>query len=281
MAISQIVTAWFSPTGTTRTIVTTLGDMLSADLNCPIKKMDFTLPEHRKDPLCFNGEDLVILGVPVIAGRVPNVLLPYLKTMVGGDALAIPIVLYGNRNYDDALIELQDLLEDAGAHTVAAAAFIGEHSFSKVLGGGRPDAADLEVVHGFAQRILLALRESNFKAPDEPVAVSGTPKPYRPYYVPRDRGGKPVNILKVKPITADTCIQCGHCAAICPMGSIDFEDCRRFTGICIKCGACVKGCPVGAKGYDDPAYLYHQNELEEGYTRRAEPHCFIINTPLS
>ena len=60
------------------------------------------------------------------------------------------------------------------------------------------------------------------------------------------------------------------------MGSIDPKDVRQFTGICIKCGACIKKCPQGAKYYEDPGYLYHKTELEEMYTRRAEPEVFFL-----
>lgn len=59
------------------------------------------------------------------------------------------------------------------------------------------------------------------------------------------------------------------------MGSIDPQDVRVFTGICIKCGACIKKCPRGAKYYDDPGYLYHKSELEEGYKRRAAVQYFL------
>ena len=73
----------------------------------------------------------------------------------------------------------------------------------------------------------------------------------------------------------DACDQCGICAKVCPMGSIDPNDVTHYTGICIKCCACVKKCPVGAKYYDDEGYLYHQHELEELYQRRAEPEVFL------
>jgi len=59
-------------------------------------------------------EDAVVFGVPVYAGRVPNVLLKYLDKVQGNGALAVPIVLFGNRNYDDALIELRNILEKNG-----------------------------------------------------------------------------------------------------------------------------------------------------------------------
>jgi NAD-dependent dihydropyrimidine dehydrogenase PreA subunit len=100
--------------------------------------------------------------------------------------------------------------------------------------------------------------------------------PIRTYYTPRDRNGTPINILKVKPKTdTDKCINCGLCARICTMGSIDPQDVTSVTGICIKCCACVKRCPKGAKYYDDEGYLYHQHELEDVYARRGESKIFL------
>ena len=108
-----------------------------------------------------------------------------------------------------------------------------------------------------------------------PVSVRGE-TPIRPYYTPRDRHGNPINILKVKPKTdPDRCGGCGLCAELCPMGSIDPVDVSQVRGICIKCCACVKKCPSGAKYFDDPGYLFHQHELEDVYTRRAENEWFV------
>ena len=80
---------------------------------------------------------------------------------------------------------------------------------------------------------------------------------------------------KVKSLVSDACDDCKICADVCPMGSISHENVREYTGICIKCGACIKKCPKQAKYYEDTGYLYHQHELEEGLTRRAENTFFI------
>ena len=88
--------------------------------------------------------------------------------------------------------------------------------------------------------------------------------PIRGYYQPRDRKGNPIDIRKVKPKTKDSCISCKLCAEVCPMGAISLEDVRIYQNICIKCGACVKKCPVEAKYFDDPGFLYHKSELEDG-----------------
>ena len=273
MKFSKVYAAYFSATGTTEKIVTAIADEIAAKLSLSVEKFDFTLPAARKEPKEFEADSLVVFGTPVIAGRVPNVLLKYLATISSNGAVAVPVVLFGNRNFDDALIELRDILETAGMKTVAGGAFIGEHSFSKILAANRPDAADVAIAVDFADKI--AEKVSAIEAVTEPIAVEGVEKPYRGYYQPRDRKGEPVNILKVKPLTNDNCNNCGICAAVCPMGSINPENVREFTGICMKCGACVKKCPNGAKYYEDAGYLYHQHELEEGYARRAEPSLFI------
>lgn len=272
--INKVWAVYFSPTGTTRKIVTATGRGLSRMLKSDFEEYDFTLPKTRAQALHFSSADLVVLGTPVYAGRVPNVLLPYLNSIEGNEALAIPIVLFGNRDYDDALIELRDILEKDGLHTLAAGAFVGEHSFSRVLAKNRPDSKDMDMVSEFVQQITTKIHEST-DSPEHSIPVSGTPFPYRGYYTPRDRQGNPVDIRKVKPLTNDRCNDCKLCAKVCPMGSISFDNVREFTGICIKCGACIKKCPKQAKYYEDAGYLYHQHELEEGLTHRAENTLFV------
>lgn len=276
MNIKTVWAVWFSGTGTTKKTVRRIADGLAAALKAERKDFNFTPPEARQQERTFSQEDLVVFGTPVYAGRVPNVLLPYLTGKIrGGGALAVPVVLFGNRNFDDALIELRNILAGDELHPLAAAAFVGEHSFSGVLGQGRPDERDLAQMDEFARKTAQFIGELS-GVPTEMVSVRGE-TPLRPYYTPRDRAGTPINILKVKPKTdMEKCSGCGYCAAACPMGSIDPENPDRVLGICIKCCACVKGCPAGAKYYDDPGYLYHQHELEEAYARRAAPELFWL-----
>lgn len=275
MEKKRVWAVWFSGTDTTKKVVCSIADEVGRLLGAERADYDFTLPKMREHGFTAEEGDLVIFGTPVYAGRVPNVLLKYLATIQGNGALAVPVVLFGNRNFDDGLIELRDILEKTGFHTIAGAAFVGEHSFSRVLAAGRPDKEDMDEALSFAGKVaekVLGLLEGEIPAP---VFVEGTPYPYRGYYQPRDRKGVSIDIRKVKPLTNDACDDCKICADVCPMGSISRDNVREFTGICIKCGACIKKCPKQAKYYEDEGYLYHQHELEEGYTRRAQISLFL------
>ena len=275
MELNNVYAAFFSGTGTTEKTVIALAKKLADDLNLTVKTYDFTLPEARKSTPEFNEKDLVVLGTPVIAGRVPNLLLKFLDTLEGNGAYAIPIVLFGNRNFDDALIELKDILSNHNFKPVASAAFIGEHSFSTILGAGRPDEKDMAELNSFAGKIVEKMQNKADTDDFTSFEVEGEPYPYRGYYQPRDRHENPINILKVKPLTNDKCTDCKLCVKLCPLGSINPDNVSEITGICMKCCACIKKCPSGAKYFDDEGYLYHQHELEEMYERRAEPSTFI------
>lgn len=276
MNIKTVHAVYFSGTGTTEKVVTTLAKDLAERLGTGYEAHCFNLPEARKQELSFGREDLVVVGTPVYAGRVPNLLLPYVRDMIHGEGtLAVLVVLYGNRNYDDGLMELRNVLRDNGFCPVAAGAFVGEHSFSRILGAGRPDGEDMALVGELGEKTADKVKNLT-ELPGEAVHVNGC-DPIRPYYTPRDRHGEPIkDFLKAKPVTdPDKCVKCGLCARLCPMGSIDPADVSNVVGKCIKCCACVKKCPKGAKYFDHEGYLYHQHELEELYARRADSEIFI------
>jgi len=94
MTPKTVWAVYFSGTGTTERTVRSVAGELARMLSVPCRSFDFTRPQARQKELSFCERDLVVFGTPVYAGRVPNVLLPYLREKVrGGGALAVPVVL--------------------------------------------------------------------------------------------------------------------------------------------------------------------------------------------
>lgn len=268
----KIIGASFSPTGTTETTVRGVVEAIHNELeDSQIEWLDFTLPKSREIPLSFSHGDIVVLGMPVYAGRIPNLLLPYMKQLRGEGTIGIPIAVYGNRHYDNALIELADIMRTGGMQVIAGGAFIGEHSFSYQLGQGRPDEKDLLQAKHFAQAISEKLLAEDYTQ----VVLPGDEN-YQAYYQPKDPSGETIDIRPAKPVTdVELCIDCKVCAQSCPLGSIDYHDVTRTPGICMKCCACIKRCPTGAKCFSDAGYLYHKKNLEELYMNRREPEYYL------
>jgi len=276
MEIKRVCQIYFSATGTTEKIVKTIAEEIAASSGLETFTYDFTLPAARESFPVLGPADIVIFGLPTYAGRLPNLMLPYLNSIRGGGALAVPVVTFGNRAFDNSLIELRNILEDHDFHTVAGGAFSCEHSFSYDLGAGRPDAEDLAEARAFAEAICQELQQiCTSDSVPQPVHVDGDPE--AGYYQPRDRKGVFIDIRKVKPLTdPDKCVDCGLCARTCPMGAIDPSDVRSVPGKCIKCCSCFKKCPAEAKYFEDAGYLYHKEELEAMYgVRRAANKTFL------
>ena len=127
--MKKVYAMYWSATGTTKKVVSAIAQTLAKLAERPCEIIDFTQPAARESAPCFAEQDIVVFGTPVYAGRVPNVLLKYLQTIQGRGAYAVPVVLFGNRNFDDGLIELRNLLEADGFHTIAGGAFVGDHPF--------------------------------------------------------------------------------------------------------------------------------------------------------
>jgi Fe-S-cluster-containing hydrogenase components 2 len=269
---SKVSAMYFSGTGTTKKVVSSIADTLYAKFrtDTSIQTIDFTLPNARQETVSFTEEQVVIIGIPVYRGRVPKVLLQYLNSMNGNGASAIAVVVYGNRDYDDALAELTDILASRAFKIIAGGAFIGEHSFSQKLAQNRPDEKDMIIVEEFANKVVAKLLS---KESSVPIVVKGN-RPYRTLTL-KNANGKPTDLEEAIPKTANSCIDCKACAKKCPMESISEEDVKKVTGICIKCGACVKNCPMQAKYYDNEEYLRHVRMLETKFALRREPEFFV------
>lgn len=274
MQINQIWAVYFSPTGSTGKLARFLARILGESLGLPVNELDYTLPAARAALHTFQKTDFVVWATPVYAGRVPNKLLPYMQGHLSAtDTLALPVAVFGNRSFDDALAELCNILTSNRFIPLGAAALVARHPFSAVLGAGRPDEADLQKICAFAHGVVQKISLLTDIPPS--VAVPGNNRP-QAYYTPKGADGCPAHFLKAVPKTdVQRCTLCGVCSHHCPMGSISPSDPTHITNTCIKCHACVTHCPVGAKYFDDAALLSHKLMLEHSFSRRAEPAFFL------
>ena len=143
MEIKRVCALYFSATGNTEKTVAAFAETLAEQLGVPWERLPFTKPAERERDYMFADTDLVVVGTPTYAGKLPNKILPDLKARLHGNgALAAAIVTFGNRSYDNALAELCAVLEGDGFYTVAGGAFVGRHAFTDKLAEDRPDWDD-------------------------------------------------------------------------------------------------------------------------------------------
>ena len=246
MDIEKWIIAHFSPTGGTRKIA----DAIAAGFHIPVAELDLT----RADSTVTLGENDALMAVlPVYAGRVPQISLERLAVLKGNGQKAVAVVVYGNREYEDALLETRDALEANGFRVVAAAAFIAEHSIVRSIAAGRPDPEDEALCRQFAVEVMA-------KSDDAPsVQVHGN----IPY--------KELKPAAFHPVANENCVKCGACARQCPMGAIPL-DAPNLTNndLRINCMRCVQIYPVSSRALPD-AFLtmisQMLNEHAAGYKR--------------
>lgn len=253
---------YFSATGVVKKVV----NEVAKSIDEKFKDYNITLDDSRKENISFTSDDLVIIGVPVYAGRIPKLVADYFEDIKGDNTLAVFVVVYGNREYEDALVELRDTLENKGFIGVAACSFIGEHSYTSKVATSRPDDMDLEIAKDFSERIKKKLEKINCIDELEFLFIKGN-------YPYRDRK----EFKEMSPDTNELCIKCSICAKFCPTSAISFED---FSCVdskkCITCCSCIKRCPVDAKSMDNESYNYIKEKLIESFSKdRKEPELFI------
>lgn len=258
----QLTLMYFSPTHTTRKIVAAIGKKFFENMLSKTQIIDLTPLAARLRAYTFGEEDVVVFGAPVYGGRVPALLQGVFENMRGNGARAVAVSVYGNRDYDDALLETCDLLGGCGFKVCAAAAFIGEHSYSDKVGTGRPDTDDLLAADAFA----IAAYEKIMRG--EPIRKKL--KGNRPY---KERSAFLLAPKKAPVLNAEKCVRCGACVGSCPVCNISAD--LKDGGRCIACAACVKGCPKGARAFSDAGILAAKEKLEANCAARRSPEFFL------
>ncbi len=259
MEIRKVTAVYFSPTHGTRAYAEAIAAALSAEYG----RIDLTNPFTREQAHEFGADELAVIGAPVYAGRLPAVPGGLFGSLRGHGTPAVFLVSYGNRAYDDALLEEQDLCEAQGFRGVAASAWIAPHTFSAKIGAGRPDAADREKITAFAARVKALLD-------------AGLPEGAR-LAVPGNRPYREAPAMPFHPEANEACIRCRRCVSACPVRAIDPAHPEATDASkCIDCLACVHACPVHARGVYHPPLAAVAAGCEAKFlTPRREPEWFF------
>lgn len=234
MNIEKVNTLFFSATGTTEIVVKAAAEGVGVEevIHHNITKNQST------EEVVLGSNDLLIVGMPVYAGRIPQLAIPALNRFKGTNTPAIVICLYGNRDYDDALLELKDIVSANGFKAISSGLFIGQHSIFRDVATGRPNAADLIEASNLGKGTISLLESIDSLDEIEEIEVEGN-KPYRE-----------VKKVPLRPRGDNKCIDCGSCVRICPTGAIKAETPRKTDkNLCISCARCIAECPEDARNF--------------------------------
>ena len=218
---------YFSPTQGTKKVTNALASAFEGYREIELCKADdgSTLP-------VFTEQDVCIIGAPAFGGRVPAFAIERIKKLEGNQARAVLAAVYGNRAYEDTLIELYDTLKDCGFRCIGAVAAIAEHSIMRQFAAGRPDEQDITELEEFSKELSEKL---------------AGPKGGEEIQVPGNRPYKVFNGSPMKPFTTKACSNCGICVKACPAEAISSE--APYTTDpekCFSCMRCIQVCPENA-----------------------------------
>lgn len=246
----------FSPTGGTEKVSNYIANALEGETVA----VDLTDSGLGFRTVAMTKEDVAVIAVPSYGGRVPAVAVERLGMVRGNDARAVLVCVYGNRAYEDTLVELEDAAKGAGFRVIAAVSAIAEHSIVRQFAAGRPDAQDAAQLAGFADQIQQKISAGDASEPT----------------IPGNRPYKKVGGTGMVPKATKECTACGACAAACPVGAIDKDDPKRVDKkACISCMRCVVVCPRGARAVNPVMLSAATKMLSKACSERKECELFI------
>lgn len=208
----------------------------------------FDLSSPRLKAKAFSLDDCVLVACPVYGGRIPTVVRERLQLLQFNGARVMTVVTYGNRAYEDALLELNDVVTDQGGSVFSSAAIVASHSIVSQLAAGRPNALDKQNIAAFVRFAKQTLQRGD----NHVVKVPGN-RPYRSW-----------TKSPVAPIVTGQCVHCGLCVRQCPVQAIDPKDpSKTDPNVCIMCMRCVRICSQGAKSLPAPVQQATENMLSK------------------
>ena len=247
---------YFSPTGGTKKVA----DILTREFAKDIVSVNLTDRKTTPRSFVLSQDDIAVIAVPSYGGRVPVTATERLGAINGNGANAVLVCVYGNRAFEDTLVELQDTAKQAGFKVIAAVAAVAEHSIARQFAAGRPDAEDSQKLCEFAKQIGKKLSAKDASEP----AIPGD----RPY---KKSGGS-----GMVPKPAKECVKCGVCAKECPVGAIAPDDPKKVDEqACISCMRCIAVCPHSARRLNPVAMGAVGLALKKVCSDRKECELFI------
>lgn len=253
MNYAQVV---FSPTGGTMRVA----QAVTKGWNKEVTTVDLTDTAQDFSQYVFQPDDLLLIAIPSYGGRVPALAVDRMAKIHGNDARCVLVCVYGNRAYEDTLVEMQDIAQSCGLRPIAAIAAVAEHSILHQYATGRPDADDLPVLQSYSSKILQKFQSGDHSA----LSLPGN-RPYK-----KAGGGGMV------PHATSACVNCGLCAKQCPAQAISREDIRKTDGkACISCMRCVVQCPHSARKINGALAAAAAMALKKACSVRRECELFL------
>ena len=223
MKYYQIV---FSPTGGTERVSKAITQNWSL-----VETIDLSAPDTKFADICFESDSLSVIAMPSFGGVAPQLALNRLAMLKGNGAKCVIAAVYGNRAYEDTLVQMEDYARNAGFQVIAAISAVAEHSIIHEYAAGRPNADDCEELAEFGDRILEKATSNQLSKPS----------------VPGNRPYKKAGTGMI-PKSNSNCTSCDLCAQKCPAGAISANTPGSTDkSKCISCMRCVSICPIHAR----------------------------------
>ncbi|MBQ2651950.1 MAG: 4Fe-4S dicluster domain-containing protein [Methanobrevibacter sp.] len=252
--MSKVMKIFFSPSGTTKKVI----DQIAGNFSQENETYDLLNFDSSKEFAC---DDVIVVGMPVFAGRIPKSGRDRLAKLKGNNTPAIAVVNYGNAHVTDSLLELVDLLKENSFNVVAAASTVSHHSIFSGVAVGRPDESDIEKINEFAKKCEEKI-ESGASLESE---IPGN-RPYVDY--------KQLPFI----ISCDEtlCAFCYDCVSICPEKAIPDDDpIDTNLDLCSRCTACIHICPEDARMFTGEAFESKKPAFEQANSERKESEFYL------
>lgn len=240
----------FSPTGGTERVAHMIGSQWSENT----VKIDLSDPKLDFSNFKITGNDMVLIAMPSFGGRAPAVAIERLKRIAGNGARCTLVCVYGNRAYEDTLLEMKDAANECGFRVVAAIAAVAEHSIIPQYATGRPDVSDEAQLKNFAGQIA---------GKDTPIGSLPGNRPYK-----KSGAG-------LVPKATKDCVTCGMCARNCPVQAIDPTTLAADSKRCIGCMRCVKLCTRNARKVNGMMVSAAALAIKKACSERKENELFL------